>query len=204
LEDAATISERTMARAPAALRSQDALMSIETVSIVSSGPDAAWVSAVLSGCRGAAERAGRALEVIVDASRGTASGRAWLYLVRDGALNLVAPLFGEEPPDDVVDALNALGDEHDAPDPFAPMKIDPAFCRVLLTIPRAARGSESRSASASTTDSKRGGRLLVGIALLTAEQARAPSTRLLEQLALELYEAGDVSAKTMSADPQSG
>jgi protein kinase-like protein/AAA ATPase-like protein len=54
----------------------------------------AHVSAVLSACRGANERAIRSLELVVAEARGA---HGYLYLKHAGQLTLVAPTFGDEP-----------------------------------------------------------------------------------------------------------
>jgi tetratricopeptide (TPR) repeat protein len=71
-----------------------------------------WVSAVLTGCRGPMERAARSLDLLIEAAAGAAG---YLYLLHDRALVLVAPLYGEDPPDAFFQALAASLDAPDAP-----------------------------------------------------------------------------------------
>jgi hypothetical protein len=61
-----------------------------------------WVSAVLSGCRGSAERATRVLQLVVGEARGSSG---YLYLRHHGQLVLAAPTWGDEPPAELGRAL---------------------------------------------------------------------------------------------------
>src|SRR5262249_28754031 len=61
-----------------------------------------WVSQVLSGCRGSAERAARVRQLIVGEAHGTAG---YPSLRHRGALVLAAPTWGDEPPAELVKAL---------------------------------------------------------------------------------------------------
>jgi len=71
------------------------LISIDAVTTPPPGDPRRLVSAVLSKCRGDAERAARALQLLVEDSQAIAG---YLYLRRGDALELVAPTFGDEPP----------------------------------------------------------------------------------------------------------
>jgi hypothetical protein len=164
---------------PASIVTGDA---VTLVSSPASGPSS---SAVLTGCRGAAERAARALEVLVAAS---SAAHGFLYLFRDGgAFELAAPLYGDEPPDELAlgvhqrmeDVGHTVSDEMTEVDGGSP---DQSLER-LRWRPVALRVST-------------GGRWVsVGIAALVrgALPLEVPPNALTEQIARELYEAGDVT-----------
>jgi hypothetical protein len=142
-------------------------------------------SELLSGCRGRAERAERALAMLVEA---TGAVRGYLYLVAGNALVLEAPLVGREPPAAVADRLTELveaalhGDHVTVPDSFhsyaggAPQR----FLPVLLETTRS------------------GSRIVIGAAALVGSDAQPPppDAALVEALARELVDAGDVSAQS--------
>ncbi len=83
---------------PTVVERRRAEASVVTADAVTTAPPMALedrVSAVLSGCRGGAERATRALELVIEQTRG-ASG--YLYLRRGDQVVLAAPAWGDEPP----------------------------------------------------------------------------------------------------------
>lgn len=148
------------------------------------GDEASWVSGILRGCRGPSERAARALDLLIV---GTAGAGGYLYLMRDGALSLVAPIHGEEPPDALAVSLRQMfrdarhGESYPPPsEPPSPMEGDEASAphrRILLMIERNGR------------------RTAVGAAAIFggASTGTSPSARLVHQVAHELHDAGDVS-----------
>ena len=138
-----------------------------------------WVSAVLSGCRGSGERATRALSLVINESR-AASG--YLFLRHQGALVLAAPTFGEEPPFGLVQALTRAIQTPDEPatvvDIRAAGEIEKLDWKPVPLVVRLG-----------------GARVVVGgVAVLAgAMKIKDPDPRLLEEIARELFEAGDVT-----------
>jgi len=137
------------------------------------------VSAVLSGCRGAAERAQRALQLVVNEARGTSG---YLYLRSDGGFTLAAPSWGDEPPAGLVRSLRqalggVTGDE-------AVTSIDVRrddelldWKPIVLVMPLA------------------GARLVIGGVAVIGGAMRLvdPPAKLLEEIARGLFDAGDVT-----------
>jgi tetratricopeptide (TPR) repeat protein len=177
-------SEVTAIAAPA--QRADLLRTLVTgdvTTLADEGDAARWVEAVLAGCRGPLERAARSLELLVEASAGHAG---YLYLYQEGELRLLAPTYGEEPPDAVVKVLGrVLNEVERAPAgavievPWQPDAVpgDVTWVRVLLSVVRGGR------------------RLPIGIVAIVCDPKRVkvPRTPLVGQIAAELYQAGDVS-----------
>jgi hypothetical protein len=128
------------------------------------------VSGVLSGCRGSAERATRALDLVVAESH-AASG--YLYLRRGNSLELVAPTWGVEPPAELVRALGAaIGFTDDT---------------IADRMPGGLRWKP--------LGLERSGALVGGIAVIAGGLPLIdPERALLDEIARELFEAGDVSS----------
>jgi tetratricopeptide (TPR) repeat protein len=159
-----------------------ALVTADVATVADVGDAARWVSAVLSGCRGPLERAARSLDILVEASAGALG---YIYLYQGGALHLLAPTYGEEPPDVLVRALTEVVEKPDSPI-AAPMSVDwqPDVVPGDVTWVRAVLSVE------------RGGRkLAIGVVgvVCDAMKARLPPTGLIDQVAKELYEAGDAT-----------
>jgi len=129
---------------------------------------------VLSGCRGSAERATRALELVIAESR-AASG--YLYLRRGDNLELVAPTWGVEPPAELVRALGAaIGFTDDT---------------IADRMPGGLRWKP--------LGLERSGALVGGIAVIAGGLPLIdPERALLDEIARELFEAGDVSSAAES------
>lgn len=135
---------------------------------------------LLSGCRGVAERAEKTLAMIVEAASGSCG---WLYLLRDGQLELRAPLTGREAPDEHVLSLEAAIDER------RQAGAGTASTVMVRTIALDATRIRTVVLSEPNESSIVGGAIIEGSAL----ELIAPDERLVEQLAHELVEAGDVS-----------
>jgi hypothetical protein len=131
-------------------------------------------AALLGESRTPDERARRALELLIEASHG-ASG--YLFYVRDdGALELVASSDGSLPSERAVAALRRGLDPDDTPTVADAAALDPGCARVVLHV---CRGDRERA---------------VGAALLSgAEPLRCVDRSLLDRIASEIYEIGDVS-----------
>jgi hypothetical protein len=142
-------------------------------------------SELLVGCRGASERAERALSLLVEAAN---AERGYLYLLRhDDVLELEAPRVGREPPLEVAERLAML--------------VEGAFRGEQVTIPDSFNsiGTESPSRfEAALLRARRPGRVwVVGAAALVGDRVRPPPEDLVGALATELYEAGDVSTRSV-------
>jgi tetratricopeptide (TPR) repeat protein len=164
----------------------DALRTIVTgdvATLANAGDAARWVSAILSGCRGPLERAARSLELVVEASAGA---MGYIYLYTDGELQLLAPTYGEEPPDMLVRALTAV-------------VLDPSSNHVAATMnvpwqPEVVPGDVTwvRAVLSVIRDNKR---LAIGVVAIVGDamKARLPPVDLVDQIARELYQAGDAT-----------
>jgi tetratricopeptide (TPR) repeat protein len=164
----------------------DALRTMITgdiATLATAGEAARWVTAMLSGCRGRLERAARALELLVEASGGLTG---YIYLYQEGQLQLLAPTYGEEPPDTFVRALSEAIAKREADHPAQTMEAawkpdaipgDTTWVRALLTV---SRGDQ---------------RLPLGIVAIVCDraEARLPPTTLIDRVSEELYQAGDIS-----------
>jgi Protein kinase domain/AAA ATPase domain len=154
-------------------------VSVVSQEALTTQPPQSWVSAVLSGCRGSSERATRVLELVIGETRGTAG---YLYLRHHGQLVLAAPTWGDEPPTELGKAL----------------------ARAVASPDEAATVAEVRRGSADKLDWKPvplvlrlgddmqfvvGGVAVIGGALPLVD----PDPKLLEEIARELFEAGDVT-----------
>jgi tetratricopeptide (TPR) repeat protein len=176
-------SEATVVASP--LARGEALRTLMTgdVATLATDDDAArWVSAVLSGCRGPLERAARSLDILVEASAGSVG---YIYLYQGGALHLLAPTYGEEPPDVLVAALTRVVE--DATSPIAAtmdVRWQPDIVPGDVTWVHA-RLSVQRD----------GRELAIGVVGIACDamKARLPPPTLIEQVAKELYEAGDAT-----------
>jgi tetratricopeptide (TPR) repeat protein len=155
----------------------------DVATLASANEVARWVTAMLSGCRGRLERASRSLELLVEAASGL---MGYIYLYQHGELQLLAPTYGEEPPDALVSSLTvALGDTqsgHVAQTMEVAWKPDAApgdvtWVRAVLTV---ARGGHP---------------VPLGVVAIVCDAAKTtlPPAGLIEQVALELCQAGDVS-----------
>jgi hypothetical protein len=80
----------------------------EAVTMVERPAEMTLRSSVLSGARGTAQRLERALEVLVWEAAGA---RGFLYLVRDGRLALAAPFHGDEPATEIAEELGRRATE---------------------------------------------------------------------------------------------
>jgi hypothetical protein len=120
--------------------------------------------------------------MLVSASSGSCG---WLYLLRDGQLELRAPLSGREASDEHVLSLEAAIDEtrQVAPGTASTVMLRTvAFDATRIRVVVLAEPHETEVAIV-------GGAIIEGSAL----ELVAPDERLVEQLARELLEAGDVS-----------
>ena len=135
---------------------------------------------LLSSCRGVAERAEKALTMLVAAASGSCG---WLYLLRDGQLELRAPLTGREASDEHVLSLEAAIDER--------RHATPGTASTVMVRTVAFDATRMRTVVLAEPDESSvvGGAIIEGNAL----ELIAPDERLVEQLARELVEAGDVS-----------
>jgi len=126
-------------------------------------------------CRGAGERAQRALQLLVDASRATSG---YLYLLRGDSLELVAPIWGDEPPSQLARAL-------------ASSLRSPAEPATVAELPSSTefRGSKSIVLAPSSDARPIGGALVIGGALPLVD----PDPALVVEVARALFEAGDVT-----------
>ncbi len=140
------------------------------------GDPASIASSVLSHARGTDERAERALEILLAATRG-ASG--FLFLIRRGRLDLAAPTRGDEPPAELrthVEKLAACDADRES---------------TLLPAPPAGSGPWHAVPLRVDTD---GGAALVAVAAI-AEGDRplvAPLEEVAKRVARALYDEGDV------------
>jgi hypothetical protein len=132
-------------------------------------------------CRGAGERAARALEVLVD---GAGCTLGYLYLVQGAVLELAAPAFGEEQQDGFVSGLRdavfpagLVEGRGDAPWQPAGVSGEASWERALLVV------------------QQDGVQRTVGVVAVIGPRSvvRAPSAELVEHVARELYAAGDVT-----------
>jgi hypothetical protein len=146
--------------------------------------EAGSLSRMLTGCRGADERAARVLAILVEQ---TSAVYGYLYLVKESGLTLVAPAAGEEPPDAVTRELaRRVSDvDHGSAEMVTHVDWHPGgdgaavdWKAVLLCMPIG------------------GKQLAIGIAAVVegALPLRSPPRAMLVRLARELYEAGDVTA----------
>jgi len=184
----AEVYEPATQRSTGALRAQiSAEVSVVATEAVTTPPPSevrSWVSAVLSGCRGSSERATRALQLVVSEMRAAAG---YLFLRHQGKLVLAAPTFGEEPPPELV---KAVARSVNAPDEIA-------------TVVELRRGDLEKLEWKSVPLTLQVGELRVvigGIAAIAGAVAlKDANPKLLEEIARELYEAGDVThTRTMS------
>ena len=139
---------------------------------------AGWVSAVLSGCRGSAERAQRVLQLVISEARGSSG---WLYLRSHGQLVLAAPTWGDEPPPELVAGLvNAVKHAE-----------EPA------TVADVRRGGDKLDWRPIPLTLRIGGDMAFVIGAVAVVGGNVPlidpSAKLLEEIARELFEAGDVT-----------
>jgi hypothetical protein len=134
----------------------------------------------MAGCRGAGERATRALRLIVEEARG-ASG--YLFLMHQGELVLAAPTVGVEPPPELALALAAAIDRESSTVVDRPSSVreavPPGWKPIVLSL-----------------ELTHGGARVVGAAAVMpgAVPLADLSPELIAEIARELYDAGDVSA----------
>jgi len=172
------------------------LITADVATLAQDGDEARWVSAVLSGCRGPIERAARSLELLIEASGGAAG---YLYLYQGGELHLLAPTYGEEPPELLVNALARIASEVESVHAAATMELgwqpdavpgDVTWVRALLCVVRG------------------GPRVAIGAVAIVCDATKAtvPPRALLDQVAAELYQAGDVTlgSGAISASAEEG
>lgn len=166
-------SSRAGRRAPGRERS---VVGADAVTTPHPSDARAWVSSVLSGCRGNAERAAKALQLVISEARG-ASG--YLFLRRGGELSLAAPTFGDEPPTALRRELSRL--VHAAPSGEATQVERPAEHPGWLTVP--------------LTLELRDDQFVIGVVAVFAGALDPvmPDRALLVELARELFEAGDAT-----------
>ncbi len=173
----------TAVASPAAQSVMSTFVTDDAVTIATEADATKWVSAMLHGCRGPGERAARALEVLVDAA-GAATG--YLYLLREGTLDLVAPAYGEEPPDALVEKLREVIESESRH--LGATRIE------LPWQPDAVPGGVAWYAAVLLVRRGDSRRVVGAVALIgSAASARPPSRLVVEQVARELYEAGDVT-----------
>jgi tetratricopeptide (TPR) repeat protein len=155
----------------------------DVATLAEAGDAARWVSAVLSGCRGPLERAAKSLELMVEASAGS---MGYIYLHQNGELHLLAPTYGEEPPDVLVSALTRVVLDAESSHVAATMNVawqpdavpgDVTWARAILSVTRD------------------GHRVAIGIVAIVGDamKARLPPIALVDQIARELYHAGDAT-----------
>jgi hypothetical protein len=134
------------------------------------------VSALFTGCRGSGERATRALRLVIDEAHG-ASG--YLFLANGGELVLAAPTWGDEPPPELARSLARLIARPEAT--IEPLRRadgrELPWKPVLLVVRRDPAIAV-------------GGVAVIGGAVPLAD----PNPRLVDEIARELFEAGDASA----------
>jgi hypothetical protein len=143
------------------------------------------VSSALSACRGRSERAQQVLDFLIHA----ASGRAgYLYLAGEGsALELAAPAFGEEPPDELALAAHAAFDGSGDGDERA--------AETVVEGRRTRRSSAHRViVLATAVDSQP---VVIGAVVVVEGAVRLtePSPALVSDLARALLEAGDAAPR---------
>jgi hypothetical protein len=138
------------------------------------------ITRTLAGCHGAAERAERALELLVDE---TFADSGFLFLQGADGLVLAAPGYGPEPPDAIVEraerAASSAADERTLVE-------EEGELTVLLTL-----GETSASQP------------VVGVALLLGGTLplRRPSLEVIQRIASALYEAGDATSMPSIGPP---
>jgi hypothetical protein len=139
---------------------------------------AGWVSAVLSGCRGSAERAQRVLQLVISEARGSSG---WLYLRSHGQLVLAAPSWGDEPPPEVVASLVKAMKHAEEP----------------ATVADVHRGGDKLDWLPVPLTLRIGGDMAFVIGAVAVIGSNVPliepSAKLLDEIARELFEAGDVT-----------
>jgi tetratricopeptide (TPR) repeat protein len=137
-----------------------------------------WVSAVLSGCRGSGERATRVLQLVIGEAHGMSG---YLYLRHHGQLVLAAPTWGDEPPAELVKALARAVASPDEPATVADVrrageKLEWKPVPLVMRL-----GDEMQF-------------VVGGVAVIAGAMPLVdPDPRLLEEIARELFEAGDVT-----------
>ncbi len=190
--EAAPRTERVTEAFARATRERATAVTEGAVSMATETDARQWIMSMLRGCRGPAERAARALEIIVDAA-GASAG--YLYFVHAGALELVAPAYGEEPPEEVVSSLRALFDEGRAEPPGERAEI--------AWQPDAVRGKAAWFRAALRVERPGGSKAFGAVAVVgAASHARPPPPKLLERIAIELHDAGDMTASVSSRRSQ--
>ena len=170
----------TSPSSPGASRRGPKVAVVSTDAVTTPPPEArAWVSAVLSGCRGSSERATRALQLVVNEARG-ASG--YLYLRNEGQLVLAAPAWGDEPPTELVRALARAARSPDELATVADVPRDDGAGKLAWKpIPLVLRIADAPY-------------VIGAIAVLAGAMPLVdPPATLLEEIARELFEAGDVT-----------
>jgi hypothetical protein len=137
-------------------------------------------------CRGATERAARALELLVQASAGSSG---YLYLVRGGELQLAAPAYGDEPGSHLREkatrAVASISGEQTLVDDDADR--EPASSITPSSIPTSER--------CIVLCSHRGqAPVVIGAAVILAGSMplATPDPRTVEEIAQKLADAGDV------------
>ncbi len=151
--------------------------------------DPRMTSALLSGCRGSAERAARALELLVLATSGVSG---YLYLVHERGLDLVAPAYGDEPPaaiDKAIRQLVADGVADDVP--------------TVLGAREQVEASEAKWRPLLLRLTLLDRSTVVGAAAVVegALPLENPDPRLIDEIARLLYQAGDVSTAGPVSSP---
>jgi len=140
-------------------------------------------AALLAECRGAAERAARALELLVWESGGAAG---YLYMLRGAELTLAAPTQGEEPPDAVPRALGRLVE---------------AWCDdqpVTLPSVLSMTGGDTRWHPTLLLVESHGEVAVVGVVAISEGSLnyREVAPQLLKDVSQALWEAGDATTRT--------
>ncbi len=144
-----------------------------------------WISSLFKGCVGSTERAAKALALLVDAS---SAERGYLYLFRDKGLDLAAPAYGDEPPEPVSTLLQRVADA-------AASGEEVTISQVEWRSSSAGNKREWRPVVLEMDDG--GERAVVGIVALVADQEpiQVPDPALVEQVARQLRDAGDATAR---------
>jgi hypothetical protein len=144
-----------------------------------------WISSLFKGLAGAPERAATTLAMLVDAS---GAERGYLYLFRDQGIELVAPLGGDEPPEPVSALLQRVADAAASGEEITVSQIE-------WKSSSATQRREWRPIILETGEDS--GRGVIGIAAVVGEgePLQAPDSGLVVQLARQLLEAGDATAR---------
>jgi hypothetical protein len=179
-ERLAEVGARQTSRAPTTHDEarEIAVVAKDAVTTLPPAEPKSWVSAVLSGCRGSGERAMRVLQLVIGEAHGMSG---YLYLRNHGQLVLAAPTWGDEPPGELVKALARAVASPDEPATVADIrrageKLDWKPIPLVMRV-----GDETPF-------------VVGGVAVIAGAMPLVdPDPKLLEEIARELFEAGDVS-----------